>query len=336
MRRISPSRRILASLLALLAASVAGEGQADHQCQLTVAAAQGDTCFSLAATWGISVTTFLNNNPTVSSCSRLNVGSNYCIDAEAPDSGANTPQDTNPGELYVSTDGTCGGGITCKGSKWGDCCSGHGWCGGTADHCGAECNPAFGVCAGGVSGPAPPVSSTKPATTSAKPAPPVVTSKGANTPPVEPVGTGGVRVTTTVYETRYSTSVVMQTRFASMAITNTVYTSVVSTSTRTALAVITTTAAITTTARSTLVVTSTRLDTQRVTRTMTQTEIDTSIITTITTLTLTVSGVAAAELCSRFTRSALINDARVQTLTALPDNCMLQISDCDERHEEFS
>jgi len=325
MRRLSPSRRILASLLALFVASVTCEGQADHKCQLTVAAAQGDTCFSLAATWGISVTTFLNNNPTVSSCSKLNVGSNYCIDAEAPDAGGNNQQDLNPGELYVSTDGTCGGGITCKGSKWGDCCSGHGWCGGTPDHCGTECNPAFGVCAGGVSA-APPATSK--AVTSAKP--PASTPSRVNTQPVQPVdpGNNGVRVTSTVYETRYSTSVVMQTRFASLAITNTVYTSIVATSTRTALAVITTTAVVSA-ARSTLVVTSTRLDTSRVTRTMTQTEIDTSIITTITTLTLTVSGAAAADLCARISRSALINDARVPTPTpAGPlNNCMLPVLD---------
>jgi len=306
MRHTSSPRRIVASLLALFVASVTCEVQAEHQCQLTVAAAKGDTCFSLAATWGISVTTFLNNNPTVSSCSKLNVGSNYCIDQEAPDSsGGNNQQDINPGELFVSTDGTCGGGITCKGSKWGDCCSGHGWCGGTADHCGAECNPAFGVCAGGVSAPPPvskPVTSAKPPTTAA-PAP--VTTKNI---PVPVDGAGPVRVTTTVIETRYSTSVVLQTRFASVAITNTIYSSVIytsavlQTSTRTALAV----------------VTSTKLDTQRVTRTMTQTEIDTSIITTITTLTLSVSGGNNPEWCTRVTRVAstnIINDARIPTPT---------------------
>jgi peptidoglycan/xylan/chitin deacetylase (PgdA/CDA1 family) len=48
----------------------------------------------------------------------------------------------------VSTDGTCGsqGGPTCAGSTFGNCCSQYGWCGSTADHCGAGCNSASGTC----------------------------------------------------------------------------------------------------------------------------------------------------------------------------------------------
>ena len=36
----------------------------------------------------------------------------------------------------ISTDATCGSaaGTTCKGSQFGDCCSGSGWCGSTADY----------------------------------------------------------------------------------------------------------------------------------------------------------------------------------------------------------
>ncbi|KAI1854020.1 hypothetical protein JX265_003656 [Neoarthrinium moseri] len=43
-------------------------------------------------------------------------------------------------------------GKTCKGSSYGDCCSANGYCGKTADHCGAGCNTAFGTCNSGSSG----------------------------------------------------------------------------------------------------------------------------------------------------------------------------------------
>ncbi|KAF2863059.1 carbohydrate-binding module family 18 protein [Piedraia hortae CBS 480.64] len=52
-------------------------------------------------------------------------------------------QDTIP-----SPDGTCGGntGFTCKGSRFGNCCSMHGWCGKGEQHCGQACNPIHGDC----------------------------------------------------------------------------------------------------------------------------------------------------------------------------------------------
>jgi len=55
-----------------------------------------------------------------------------------------TPAPSTP----VSTDGTCAGtgGRTCAGSPFGNCCSQYGWCGSTADHCGASCNKSFGNC----------------------------------------------------------------------------------------------------------------------------------------------------------------------------------------------
>jgi len=56
--------------------------------------------------------------------------------------------------LEVSADGTCGGGVSCLGSAWGDCCSGHGFCGRSTDHCGAGCDAAFGSCGGGGGAPA--------------------------------------------------------------------------------------------------------------------------------------------------------------------------------------
>lgn len=50
--------------------------------------------------------------------------------------------------LVVSEDGNCGGttGQTCLGSSFGNCCSGKGYCGSTADYCNAECQSEFGLC----------------------------------------------------------------------------------------------------------------------------------------------------------------------------------------------
>ncbi|KAH7410795.1 hypothetical protein BKA64DRAFT_363920 [Cadophora sp. MPI-SDFR-AT-0126] len=48
----------------------------------------------------------------------------------------------------VSTNGECGGKQTCMGSVYGNCCSKWGWCGSTADYCGAGCMSDFGKCEG--------------------------------------------------------------------------------------------------------------------------------------------------------------------------------------------
>lgn len=56
-------------------------------------------------------------------------------------SGACTQPDPNTDS--ISTDGMCGSNTPnksiCAGSGFGDCCSASGWCGNTADHCGAGC-----------------------------------------------------------------------------------------------------------------------------------------------------------------------------------------------------
>ena len=51
-------------------------------------------------------------------------------------------------ELIPSTNGRCGGnsGFTCKGSRYGQCCSIQGWCGKGGEHCGEPCNPLAGIC----------------------------------------------------------------------------------------------------------------------------------------------------------------------------------------------
>ncbi|KAH4937932.1 hypothetical protein HBI73_082800 [Parastagonospora nodorum] len=49
--------------------------------------------------------------------------------------------------LKISQDATCGGktGYTCKGSRWGDCCSRNGWCGRNRDFCTAGCQLSFAL-----------------------------------------------------------------------------------------------------------------------------------------------------------------------------------------------
>jgi len=54
---------------------------------------------------------------------------------------------TNTGSASkVSTDGTCGNGVTCQGSTFGNCCSQYGYCGSSTDHCDTGCQSAFGTC----------------------------------------------------------------------------------------------------------------------------------------------------------------------------------------------
>jgi hypothetical protein len=48
--------------------------------------------------------------------------------------------------LKLSLNGTCGGSQTCRGSRFGCCCSKYGYCGITEAHCGEGCNPSFGIC----------------------------------------------------------------------------------------------------------------------------------------------------------------------------------------------
>ncbi len=48
--------------------------------------------------------------------------------------------------LDITNDGSCGLGLTCVGSREGECCSEHGYCGNGDAYCGAGCNPLFGIC----------------------------------------------------------------------------------------------------------------------------------------------------------------------------------------------
>ena len=55
-----------------------------------------------------------------------------------------------PTRTAVSTDGTCGNGVTCAGTRWGSCCSASGLCGVGSDYCSPSkgCQPAWGTCDG--------------------------------------------------------------------------------------------------------------------------------------------------------------------------------------------
>jgi hypothetical protein len=48
--------------------------------------------------------------------------------------------------VQISNDGTCGNGLTCAGSVYGQCCSQHGFCGNGDAYCGAGCQAELGSC----------------------------------------------------------------------------------------------------------------------------------------------------------------------------------------------
>ncbi|KAL8350384.1 hypothetical protein RB601_001230 [Gaeumannomyces tritici] len=91
-------------------------------------------------------------SPTNAASSSANAAT-ASTSASASATGSATSSATNPlGTLKASVDGNCGNGITCIGWADGSCCSQHGWCGGDDNYCGAGCQPAFGICAGGGGG----------------------------------------------------------------------------------------------------------------------------------------------------------------------------------------
>lgn len=90
----------------------------------------GDDCSTVCLRFGLNFTqlqdlnTYLNN-----ACTNLWLGYEVCV---AP------VTETPP---VVSTDGTCGPGVTCVGSTFGDCCSPHGYCGSGVEYCGGGGDP---------------------------------------------------------------------------------------------------------------------------------------------------------------------------------------------------
>ncbi|KAI5928687.1 carbohydrate-binding module family 18 [Camillea tinctor] len=77
----------------------------------------------------------------------------YTFAVPDPTGTSSCPTITDPSAptstMDVSEDGTCGDGVTCAGSSFGNCCSVNGWCGASIDYCGQNCNPDFGDCADG-------------------------------------------------------------------------------------------------------------------------------------------------------------------------------------------
>ncbi|TKA30367.1 hypothetical protein B0A50_02594 [Salinomyces thailandicus] len=72
----------------------------------------------------------------------------YAVGASDLSSSIGIPFPTLLVDLTPSTNGRCGGnsGFTCKGSKFGQCCSIHGWCGRGDEYCEAYCDPQHGKC----------------------------------------------------------------------------------------------------------------------------------------------------------------------------------------------
>ncbi|KAM7197216.1 hypothetical protein V8F33_005644 [Rhypophila sp. PSN 637] len=264
--------------------------QVNAQCSRSIEAHDGDTCASLAALTGITVAQFLKSNPSVTSCSNLTPGRTYCVEGTAPAAtgSATSPVQTS-GPLQVSTDGTCGPGVTCKGSGFGSCCSKHGFCGSTADYCGDGCQPSLGTC-GTDSG----------------------TPSSTITPP--PAGTATKTVTVTSTATTTSTAIVSITRASIVLQTSTVVvtSAVISTSTRTA--VVTATGTVTATVTSTVVRTSTATASAKV---VTLTSIVFSTSTQYQTAVTTSTAVATRTAVATVTSTAKVTSVVVETLTTI-------------------
>ena len=192
--------RVFGSLPWFAAAAAA----AADVCTIVVTARAGDTCASLSDAAGITVSQFLRANPGVTTCSALSTGTRYCVDpnfSTVPTSSSPSRPPTSPGGgLEVSKNGQCGPGLTCAGSSFGDCCSEHGWCGSSPDHCGSKCQQAFGKC--GSPG-------------NSQPASNVVT-------PTNPPNGGGGEGATTIYVTKTITAPALATATATQIVRQTV------------------------------------------------------------------------------------------------------------------
>jgi hypothetical protein len=125
-------------------------------------------------------------------------------------------------QLRSSDDGQCGPGTfqTCIGSADGDCCSEHGWCGGSSEHCDVGCQLGYGYCNPGVAG-----NTTDPSPTRGPPGqlppPPTASPEPPFEPPFEPPSVSVIFVTATIsrtiVQTQISTRVVPQTSITYVA-----------------------------------------------------------------------------------------------------------------------
>ncbi|KAK3391301.1 carbohydrate-binding module family 18 protein [Podospora didyma] len=259
-------------------------------CGKSVTAKQGDTCASLAEQAGITVTQFIRSNPGVASCSELVAGVKYCLEGTATvvasvaaSTSSPPPAATSTGPLKISTDGTCGAGVTCAGSSFGACCSEHGFCGSTTDYCGAGCQAGLGSC-GAISS-APVVTTTPAPVTCAATASKTVTVTATSTI----TSNVGVTRTTLVIET--STSVVTSIKTNTALQTGTAYVTatafVTNTVQLTSTVLRTATATATATVQATSIITITTISTSLVVKTSTATTTKTAIVTSVEIDTLT-------------------------------------------------
>ncbi|KAK4176459.1 hypothetical protein QBC36DRAFT_346259 [Triangularia setosa] len=335
----------------LLVSALAFAG-ASAECTRFIEAYEGDTCAILAEIAGITVTQFLRSNPSVTSCSQLVPGGYYCIEGVA-DSGPTAsatssaaPTSSSPVRLTISQDGTCGSGVTCTGSSFGNCCSQFGFCGSSADYCLSDgCQRTFGSCgAGAVSSASVPITPGPTASVTV-----TVTSVVAVTRTSIVSQTSTATVTTTVPQTvlttRTITNTVPATAFTTQTVrvtsTTTLTTGATATSTRTVdltlTSIVTRTATIPVTATLTTVITNlvevtttvTRSSTTTTTRTVQSvvpvTQTLTTILTSVSTRVLTSTAIVTSGTCGTPTTRAPATTTTPSgsrpTLPGTPSNC---------------
>ncbi|PYI26912.1 hypothetical protein BP00DRAFT_303956, partial [Aspergillus indologenus CBS 114.80] len=120
-----------------------------------VGSVYGDCCSGLGYCGGNSSYCGPGCQPLYGSCGSRTTGTGV---QTGTSTGSSTGSSTATGTATatatpaISTDGSCSREVTCIGSEWGDCCSGHGWCGGNASYCGVGCQPDFGRCSTQVEG----------------------------------------------------------------------------------------------------------------------------------------------------------------------------------------
>jgi hypothetical protein len=155
LQQLRSSPCLLAAALALCATQALAA-----TCTRTIVAKAGDSCATVAATYGLTVSQFIQLNPTLGTCA-LTPSTTYCV-SDNPAAAPTTtilpttslpPVAVPTSSLIPSPDGSegvCGNVYTCLGSVYGDCCSEAGYCGNTTEYCGDGCNSVFGRCGGGI------------------------------------------------------------------------------------------------------------------------------------------------------------------------------------------
>lgn len=120
-----------------------------------VAAQSGDGSYILATVSGgntaasAATSASAGSSPSSAATSSSSQAASYGA-LPAASTAETSSTSTSSAGLSVSTDGSCGSGVTCQGSIFGDCCSSHGYCGVTTNYCDAGCQTSFGTCGSAV------------------------------------------------------------------------------------------------------------------------------------------------------------------------------------------